>query len=484
MLFGPYPRAVAVSGGVPDTSSSPQPLQWTACPDIPDMECAGLDVPVDPARANWLRFTLRLGRLPALDPTQRKGVLLFIPGGPGAGIAKIIGGDNGTVQHVDESRRQWDVVSFDPRGIERSSPIRCSPDLVPPATAAIDHPPTAAEFEAIARANAMFIESCIEATGELMRYLSATDTAADIEQIRQALTLDDGLVAYGASHGSQYGQAYLERYGEHIKALVLDGVVDHGIDLPTFIARNTLAVQDAFERFGQWCDRDGTCALHGQDVGSVFDAVVTKAPATRMLVPQFLAVGRDPKFGWPAIAQMLAEVLAGDASKVDEMAGASAAFMSMASDDPWLRAGKNALIPGVLCADWGPQRDYAAFAGAAEAVARQAPRFAWRFWDSTPVAHGTAGVGDCVGWPFAARNPPHRLNIGSHANVMVANSTHDSQTPLVDALSIWLQIPDARLLIADVDGHQSLIQSRCAFEAIARFLDQPRSAATTTLCPN
>jgi len=84
----------------------------------------------------------------------------------------------------------------------------------------------------------------------------------------------------------------------------------------------------------------------------------------------------------------------------------------------------------------------------------------------------------------AARNPPHRLNVGSHANVMVANSTHDSQTPLVNALSVWLQIPDARLLIADVDGHQSLIHSRCAFEVVARFLDDPESAATTTLCPN
>jgi pimeloyl-ACP methyl ester carboxylesterase len=216
----------------------------------------------------------------------------------------------------------------------------------------------------------ILIESCLEATGELMRYLSAMDTAADVEQIRQALSPNDGLVAYGASHGSQYGQAYLEHYGEHIKALVLDGVVDHSIDLPTFITRNTLAVQDAFERFGQWCNRDGACALHGQNVGSVFDAVVTAAPATRMLVPQFLAVGRDPEFGWPTIAKMLAEVPAGNTSKVDELAGTSAAFMTMASDDPWLRAGKNALIPGVLCADWGPQQDYAAFTAAKPSCAK------------------------------------------------------------------------------------------------------------------
>ncbi len=411
-------------------------------------------------------------------------MLLFIPGGPGPAIAKTIGGDSRREQHVDEFRRRWDVVSFDPRGLEQSSPIRCSPDRVPPPIAPLDRPPTAAEFEAIARANAAFVESCVEATGELMTHLSAMDTAADIERIRQTLSPNDGLVAYGGSYGSQYSQAYLERYGEHVKALVLDAVMDHSIDLSTYITRHVLAVQDAFERFGQWCDRDRGCALHGQDVGTVFDAVVAAAPVTRMLVPQFLATGPDPKLGWPAIAQLLAEVRAGNTSKLDELARTSAAFMTMASDDPWLRAGKNGLLPGVLCADWGPQRDYAALSAAGEAVARRAPRFAWRFWDATPIAHGTVGVGNCVGWPFEARNPPQRLQVGSHPNVMVASNTHDSQTPLINALSVWLQIPDARLLIADADGHQSLISSRCAYEAIARFLDAPSSVATTTLCPD
>ena len=56
-----------------------------------------------------------------------------------------------------------------------------------------------------------------------------------------------------------YAAAYLERYGDHIKALVLDAVVDHSVDLPTNVARNTLSVNDALERFAQWCDQDSTC---------------------------------------------------------------------------------------------------------------------------------------------------------------------------------------------------------------------------------
>jgi pimeloyl-ACP methyl ester carboxylesterase len=128
--------------------------------------------------------------------------------------------------------REWDVVSFDPRGIGESSPIRCSPDADPPVIAPFGRPPSPVEFEAIARANAAFIQSCVEATGELVAHLSSMDSADDIERIRQALSPNDGLVAYGGSYGSPYATAYLERYGEHVKALVLDGVVDHSVDCP------------------------------------------------------------------------------------------------------------------------------------------------------------------------------------------------------------------------------------------------------------
>jgi len=464
----------------PHRSPAAEPqLHWSACRDVPDTECAGLEVPVDPARPDGAQFTLRLGRVAATDPARKKGVLLFIPGGPGVGISGVFGQLRG-LQHIDDFARQYDVVSFDPRGIGQSSPVRCNPDAVPPASEPTYHALTPVEFEALARANAAFFQSCFMATGELMAHLSAIDTAADIERIRQALTPNDGLVAYAGSYGTVYGAAYLERYGDHIKALVLDAVVDHSIDLATMVERNILSVTDAFDRFAQWCGRDGACALHGQDLGKVLDAVAVTAPVTRTLVPQLLSAGRDPQLGWPALARMLAEANRGDTSTLDKLAEATSLGSSVV--DPWVAAGDSGLSAGVQCSDFGPQRDYAALLAAGAAVARRAPRFAWRFWDAAPMAHGATGVGDCVGWPVEATNPPHRLQVGSHPNVMVASPTHDPATPLINALSLWLQIPDARLLIADVDGHQSLAWSRCAFEAQFRFLLDPTSVSATTLC--
>lgn len=479
------PCGVAAQGGsgtpAPAPAAGSVPLRWAPCDDVPDAQCAGIAVPVDPAHPTGARFTLRLGRLPALDPARRKGTLLFIPGGPGAGIAAILG-VNRDAQHLDELRRDFDVVSFDPRGVGESSPVRCDPALVPPVAPPQVQPPAAAQLAAIAHTNAAFFQSCFAATGDLMSHLSSADTAADVEQIRQTLGLRDGLVAYAGSQGSAYGAAYLERYPEHVKALVLDGVVDHSIDLPTLLVRNVLSVQDSFAQFQQWCDHQASCSLHGQDLGAVLDADAARAPAVRILVPQFLAAGNDPQFGWPLVAKMLAELHEGNTTTLDALQSAGNAAVASASSDPWVRAGKNGLFAGVFCNDYGPQVDYSALAADAAALAAQAPRFAWKFWDPTPLAHATASVAACLGWPIGATNPPHVLQVGAHPNVMVANPTHDPATPLINALSVWLQIPQARLLIADADGHQSLIVSRCAYEAQARFLADPSSVQSTTLC--
>jgi hypothetical protein len=241
-------------------------------------------------------------------------------------------------------------------------------------------------------------------------------------------------------------------------------------------------VNEAFARFATWCEEDSACALHGRDVARVFDAAIATAPAVRTVVPQRMAGGRESELGWPSIAQLLAQVSDGDTSALDAPVGVAAPDGT--AGDPWIAAGADGLYYGVLCADFGPQRDYAAFTAAAEAIARQVPRFAWRFWDATSTAHGTAGVGDYIGWPYDVRNPPHRLQVGSHPNVLVANPAYDPQTPLINALAVWLQIPEARLLIADVDGHQSLIFSRCALEAQMRFLADPAAMPSTTLCPD
>jgi pimeloyl-ACP methyl ester carboxylesterase len=449
---------------------------------VPNTQCAGLLVPVDSAKPNGTKFNLRIARVPALESSRKRGVLIFLPGGPGAGIVQIIGSNSRKEHHVDELRREYDVVTFDPRGIGESNPIRCAADAVPSPKPPTGKAPTADEFNAIADANSALFKTCYALTGDFFRHLSAMDTAADVEQIRLALAPNDGLIAYGGSYGSHYGEAYLERYPDHVKALVIDAVIDHSIDLATVAARNVTSVSDSFDRFARWCKADLSCALHGQDVGAAYDSITAKMPETRILISQFLSAGSEPDFGWPMIAKMMAGINRGDTAVLKALTGTGAAATASTSEDPDLRAGKNGLFPGVFCADFGPQNDYNTLLPIANALAAEAPRFAWKFWDANPIAHASLGVPDCAGWPWAASNPPHQLVVGPHPNVMVISPAHDPATPLVNALAVWQQIPQARLLIADVDGHQAWILSRCAFDAARRFVDDPTSTQRTTIC--
>ena len=471
LAFGAGPAAMAQSG---------QPaLTWAPCGDVPDTECAGLQLPVDYANPDGAKFTLRLGRAPALDPAKRKGVLLILPGGPGAGILEELGAMR-MEQHIPEFQQQYDVVTFDPRGIGKSNPIRCDPKAAPKVEMPMDRQPTQAEFDAVAAANGPFFKSCAEATGELFWHLSSKDTVEDIERIRQALTPKEGIVSYAASYGSEYGAAYLETYPQNVKALVLDAVMDHTIEYGPFLARNVLSVQDSFERMEHWCAQETKCPLHGKDLGAALDAAIAREPRMRTLVPQMLAGGDEPGFGWPMVTQMLAEVAGGGESKT--MQDIAAALALSTNEDAWLRVGKDGLFRGVICSDYGPQRDYAQLKPFGDMLAKAAPRFVWKFWDSSPMAHASAGIGVCVGWPQEARFPPHPLKVGPHRDVMVLNATHDPPTPFANAVSVWLQIPEARLGIADADGHQALILSTCAYENAARFFADPTSMPSITLC--
>src|SRR4051794_6350826 len=408
--FGSLPQAEARQDEAATPSAVSSSLQWGACDDVPDAECATIAVPIDPAQPDGDQLSLRLARLPALDPSHSHGSLLLIPGGPGVGITAS-GGEFGVLRpllRIDDLRQTFDVVAYDPRGIGESSPIRCAPGPAPDAgqtSTASDGVLSADAFSALADPNTAFAQGCLSATGELYRHLSAKDSAADVERIRQALGQDDGLVAYSGSYGTLYATAYLEQYGDHVKALVIDGVVDHSVDLATYGARWARSTEDSFDRFVQWCDQDASCALHGQNVAAVFDQVAAAHPEIKPVVRARLSAG-STDLGWPAIADVLATA-AGEPVSASPQPEASPV-----STDATLDIGGAGQFRAVLCADYGPQDDFAALAADNAALVRQAPHFAWLFPEELP--------GACVGWPWEATNPPHTLQVGPQPNVLVA----------------------------------------------------------------
>ncbi|EME96531.1 alpha/beta fold hydrolase [Streptomyces mobaraensis NBRC 13819 = DSM 40847] len=472
--------ALALAGGpagaVPDGSAgagTPAPA-WRDCGTKDGMpaQCAELPVPVDHARPDGPRIRLRLERIPAARPSaRREPPILLIPGGPGLGIAYLR--EIGPLMKLQRWRENRDVVLFDPRGVGGSAAMRCDRPA-PDRPSAIT---SQAALDATAAANRAFAESCLRRTGEPARHLSADDTAQDIEVLRKAIGQRDGLVAYAGSYGTVFAAAYLDRYRRHPpRALVLDGLVDHSVDLPEFAARNAAGVENAFTRFTRWCAENSACALHGRDAGAVFDrlAAAPSLPApgagrritgddVRKAAARHMSGGRLEDYGWPRLARSLRAAADGDASGFAHPLGGDK------------DAGTEGLTRAVLCSDFPMPSRYRALSEHTDRLRRTAPRFgATVFWDV---------AGDCAGHPSPVTDPPRVPRVSPRSGILLANNLHDPATPLTNALAVLRRLPPTtRVLLADADGHGAAYTSPCANEKLLRYLNDPAGQPPYTVC--
>ena len=82
-----------------------------------------MTVPLDYEHPDGKTITIAVKKLPALDGDAEHGSLFTNPGGPGgSGIREL---EAQATALPEELRAGYDVVGFDPRGVEQSTPITC-----------------------------------------------------------------------------------------------------------------------------------------------------------------------------------------------------------------------------------------------------------------------------------------------------------------------------------------------------------------------
>ncbi|MGP3942175.1 MULTISPECIES: alpha/beta hydrolase [Streptomyces] len=222
-------------GGRPDTSAR-QKLNWSSCPaPSPDQdaaatkapggqwECATLHAPLDYRKPHGRTIGIAMIRAKATDRRHRIGSLIFNFGGPGgSGVATL----PALANSYKQLRTRYDLVSFDPRGVGRSSGVRCLGDRQLDAYYAADSTPdNKTEVKSQLRRVKTYAAACEKNSGPILPYVGTTNAARDMDLMRSVLG-DKKMHYFGVSYGTELGGVYAHLYPKKVGRALFDGVVD------------------------------------------------------------------------------------------------------------------------------------------------------------------------------------------------------------------------------------------------------------------
>ena len=221
-------------------------------------QCAVLEVPLDPDAPQGERIELFVARIPAQSASPQPDPLVLIAGGPGQSTVDFYMQTRGAFGPV---RRDRDIILVDQRGTGRSATgFRCDlPEDVDFQLA------DGGELDAL-------VAECLASLDRDPRFFTTSAAIRDLDIVRRALGVDQWNI-YGISYGTRVAQHYLRRYPEHVRTVVLDGVVPPTRALGPDMAFNAQAALDGiFER----CAGDDECARRFGDLASVFDDLMSR----------------------------------------------------------------------------------------------------------------------------------------------------------------------------------------------------------------
>lgn len=318
---------VARAGAEPDLSRFyHQKITWGRCQGdgMPkDLQCGKITVPLDYARPAAGKLDLALARYRATGP-KRGSVLLNFGGPGGAGVPQLADGGKDFMGLTNG----YDVVTFDPRGVGRSSPVSCGEGednalAVASGDDGLSDPRKA--LEQLRRAAA----ACARHSGPVLRHIGTVDAARDLDVMRAALG-DDKLNYLGFSYGTRLGAVYAAEFPHKVGRMVLDGVDTLTEPLTEQGIAGAQGQQVALEDFVDWCAQDIACPL-GQDARSGREKVVKLVrsmdedpvpsgfgkPFTGQDLVEAIGQALYSKQLWPSLERALAELVEdGDPSGV------------------------------------------------------------------------------------------------------------------------------------------------------------------------
>ena len=244
-----------------------QRVKWAKCDRSvttdKELECGKVEVPLDYANPAGRTLQLQMARKKA-DSSRPQGSLFTNPGGPGqSGVESLSGLVNGAIGRPVQ--KVYDVVSFDPRGVAASAPIRCSTDGQKDQWRSQD--PTGdpeKDKQQAKEQSAQFGKQCLDKDADLVRHMDTLSAAKDLDVMRAAVG-DKKLNYVGYSYGTLLGSTYLGEFPKQAGRMVLDGVVDPKADMADLSLGQAEHFEKSLAKFADECGDYANCPLKSKN---------------------------------------------------------------------------------------------------------------------------------------------------------------------------------------------------------------------------
>ncbi len=472
------------------TTEAPSPagaLDWGGCDDTVDdasLQCATLAVPFDYDNPEAATLDIALVRLPAADAGRRVGAILTNPGGPGGSGVDFLTALASRAPEIfgDEVTDRFDLVGFDPRGVDRSAGIHCVDDAWLDAHLYLDPTPeTPEEVAGLAAADTEFVQACRTAVGPGLVEYSTVSTARDMDRIRAAMG-DEQISYYGASYGTYLGGVYATLFPERVRAMVLDSAYSPVGDDPVELVKTQLVgFEGAFANWVTWCNARPSCEFNdGTDAGTRWDALSAEldaAPlsaggrsANQAVLYMATISSLYSKATWSILANALGAAAGGDGTRLLALADS---YHQRGPDGHYSTIRQaNQVIACASGLDDVTIPD-------PDAVLAELRAEAPRFGAAISAADLTSSCAELTGTV-----QPTPVAYAGSAPIMVVGGTNDPATPFRWAEKMAGEL-DGVLVTFDGEGHASLTSSTCVSSAAVALLVELTPPPTGTVCaPN
>ena len=451
-------------------------IEWGECTDEAatdeELECATLDVPLDYDDPTGEAIGIALVRVPATG--DRQGAVLFNPGGPGgSGFDPIA--YSGVFIQEELGIGDFDLVGFDPRGVDRSNGIRCVDDEFQDTHLYLDDTPDTPEEEALLEsADTGFTQGCKANYGDTLRHYSTVNTARDMDLIRAGLG-DDQLSFLGISYGTYLGGVYATLFPERVRAMVLDSAFEpSGDTVEQQYLTQLVGFENAFNDWVAWCQDDVTCPFNAADVGARWEALrlqLDENPLTvdgrgvnQSTLDRATTAALYSEAAWPVLADNLAQAEAGNGAgllqQADEYEGRNpdGTFSTLFQSIGIIRCASGMVTE--------PTDDPE---GLLEKIREQAPRFGADVTLEDLIPEDGEDYDGCNELTGPAELV--QIDYSGDGPIVVVGGKNDPATPYRWAEEMAAAMgPNARLLAFNGEGHGQLLASECVTEIEAALL--------------